>query len=101
MSKRIKIADVESAMTHPRNGVTAIQLPDGSWTCNDAELASLKAGKDRIPGMRLRSTSGRWFTIYLSSLISDLPFSKDGEDYIVPDEFFLVSKDAKLYIVLP
>lgn len=99
--KRIKIADVEAAMTHPRNGVTAIQLPDGSWTCNDAELASLKAGKDKIPGMRVRSNSGRWFTIYLSSMITDLPFPKENDEYVVPDEFFLVSKDFKLYITLP
>ena len=101
MSKRIKISDLQNALQHPRNGVTAIQLPDGSWSCNEAELASLKAGKDKIPGLRVKSSSGRWFTIYLSSLISDIPFSQEGDEYVVPDEFFLVSKDAKLFIILP
>lgn len=98
--KRIKKSLLDGALGHERNGIVAIGLPDGTLKCSDIEVVDLKAGSSTIPGFRVKSMTGRWFSIYLFSLISDIPFQVDGQDYIVPDSFNLVSKNNKLLITV-
>ena len=97
-SKRIKKAVLDAALGHPRNGIVAINLPDGRIECDDLEVIELKAGDTTIPGFRVREKTGRWFSIYLFSLISSIPFAVDGDDVLIPDQFTLVSKNSKLMI---
>ena len=100
--KKISVDALNKAYGDSRSGVIAIGLPDMTATCNDAEICSLKWKEEKVDGMRVKATTGKWFSIYLSNLISDIPFSKteDGKYYIIPDTFRMVSKDKKIMLTV-
>ena len=100
MAKRIKKSEIEKALSHNRNGVVMINMPDGELKCQDFECVELKAGDEKIPGFRVKSTSGRWYSLYIFSLINDIPFSLEEDEYIIPDEFRLISKNSKLLLAV-
>ena len=102
VKKQIAVEALNRAFSDTRSGVIAIGLPDMTATCDDAEMASLKWKGEVVDGLRVRATTGKWFSIYLSNLISDIPFEKsgDGKYYIIPDTFRMVSKDKKIMLTV-
>ena len=91
---RWKIEEFQTAISHPRNAKLGFLMPDGEYECIDAELVSLKAKDDKIPGMRVKTAIGKWISIYLSSLENVPPFPDDNGIVIVPFKFYLRIKEG-------
>lgn len=98
----VAVQEVEEALAQPGAGIFAIGLPDMEVKCNNFETTQLKRGTGTIKGFRVKSVSGRWYSIYLSALISDIPFSKsnDGKFYVIPDEFLFIIEKEKVKLAV-